>query len=180
DSDDGIFKGEPNGEILKNFEESEGDSEIDVVPDTMFEEESHKTNGGEASVGRNKMRSEDPFNIYDLLNKEKEDNKNDSNAADSLKYPPSFIPREYVEVGEEQSNQRNGSVRESGKGIWSIHEEEEDSKAMKSHSKKKIKGRCHGISRFGSWPDLGLCKVTNCTGPKIQEGPLNYMILMWD
>ncbi|GJQ95008.1 RNA-directed DNA polymerase, eukaryota, reverse transcriptase zinc-binding domain protein [Tanacetum coccineum] len=57
DSDDGIFEGEPNGEILKNCEESEGDSEIDVVPDTMFEEESHKTNGGEASVGRNKMRA---------------------------------------------------------------------------------------------------------------------------
>nr|GEU83588.1 nucleotide-binding alpha-beta plait domain-containing protein [Tanacetum cinerariifolium]GEX36990.1 nucleotide-binding alpha-beta plait domain-containing protein [Tanacetum cinerariifolium] len=117
--------------------ESEGDSEINVVPDTMFEEESHKTNGGEASVGRNEMRSEDPFNIYDLLNKEKEDNKNDFSAADSLKYPPGFTPREDVEVCEEQSNKRNGSVRESGKGIWSIHEQEEDSKAMKSHSKKK-------------------------------------------
>ncbi|GJV85462.1 RNA-directed DNA polymerase, eukaryota, reverse transcriptase zinc-binding domain protein [Tanacetum coccineum] len=47
--------------------------------------------------------------------------------------------REDVEVGEDQSNQRNGSVRESGKGIWSIHGEEEDSEAMKSHSKKKSK-----------------------------------------
>ncbi|GKF56500.1 hypothetical protein Tco_0166840, partial [Tanacetum coccineum] len=56
---------------------------------------------GEAFVGQNEVWSEDPFNIYDLLNKKKEDNKNGSSAADSLKYPLGFTPREDVEAGVE-------------------------------------------------------------------------------
>nr|GEW00566.1 pre-mRNA-splicing factor CWC22 homolog [Tanacetum cinerariifolium] len=167
-----------------NYHESEGDSEIDVVPDTMFEEESHKTNGGEASVGRNEMRSEDPFNIYDLLNKEKEDNKNDSNATDSLKCPPGFTPREDVEVGEERSNKRNGSVRESGKGIWSIHEEEEDFEAMKSHSKKKSKEDV--TESVGNWvPNdkmfliISVCAPQELTKKKMLWDYLSHVIANW-
>nr|GEV74118.1 RNA-directed DNA polymerase, eukaryota, reverse transcriptase zinc-binding domain protein [Tanacetum cinerariifolium] len=137
-----VYQGEPNGDDLRNGEDLEGDNDIDAVPDTMFEEKSPKTNGGEAFVGQNEVRSEDPFNIYDLLNKKKEDNKNGSNAADSLKYPSGITPREDVE----QSNQKNRSVRESGEGIRSTHEEGKVSEAMKSDSKKIIKERCYKIS----------------------------------
>nr|GEX36580.1 UvrD-like helicase, ATP-binding domain, P-loop containing nucleoside triphosphate hydrolase [Tanacetum cinerariifolium] len=46
DSDDDTFEGEPNGDNLRNGEDLEGDCDIDVVLDTMLEEESPKTNGG--------------------------------------------------------------------------------------------------------------------------------------
>ncbi|GKA64535.1 RNA-directed DNA polymerase, eukaryota [Tanacetum coccineum] len=160
DSDDETFEGEPNGDHLRNGKDLEGDSEIDVVPDTTPKEESPKTNGGEASVGQNEVRSEDPFNIYDLLNKKKEDNKNGSSATDSLKYPLGFTPREDVEAGVEQSNHRNGSVRESGEGIRSTHEEDEASEAMKSDSKRKSKedvmeSVCSGHFKKSKTPRLG-------------------------
>ncbi|GKA24079.1 RNA-directed DNA polymerase, eukaryota, reverse transcriptase zinc-binding domain protein [Tanacetum coccineum] len=95
----------------------EGDNEMNAVPDTLFEKELSKSNGGEASVGQSEMQPEDPFNIYTLLNKKKEDNKKGSSTNDSLKYPLSFTPREDVETDVEQSNQRNGFVREIGEEV---------------------------------------------------------------
>nr|GEZ58993.1 RNA-directed DNA polymerase, eukaryota [Tanacetum cinerariifolium] len=61
DESDDDDEGEPKGVML-------GDSDVEVVPDTMFEEVLPNANGGDApSVGNKEMHSEDPFNIYDLL-----------------------------------------------------------------------------------------------------------------
>ncbi|GJZ99205.1 RNA-directed DNA polymerase, eukaryota [Tanacetum coccineum] len=117
ESDDENFEGELNEDILRNDEDLEGDNEMNAVPDTLFEDELSKSNGGEAFVGQNEMQSEDPFNIYTLLNKKKEDNKKGSSTNDSLKYPPGFTPREDIETDVEKSNQRNGSVREIGEEV---------------------------------------------------------------
>ncbi|GKA85401.1 nucleotide-binding alpha-beta plait domain-containing protein [Tanacetum coccineum] len=71
ESDDESFEGEPNGDNLNNGDDVRGDSEIDEVPDTIFEEKLSNTNGDESSVENKEMRSEDPFNIYDLLKTKK-------------------------------------------------------------------------------------------------------------
>nr|GEY77765.1 RNA-directed DNA polymerase, eukaryota [Tanacetum cinerariifolium]GEY78006.1 RNA-directed DNA polymerase, eukaryota [Tanacetum cinerariifolium] len=60
------------------------DNEMNAIPDTLFEDELSKSNGGEASVGQNEMH---------------------------------FTPREDGETDVEQSNQRNGSVKEIGEEV---------------------------------------------------------------
>nr|GEW19921.1 RNA-directed DNA polymerase, eukaryota, nucleotide-binding alpha-beta plait domain protein [Tanacetum cinerariifolium] len=114
DSDEEHSEGELNGDIVRSNEDLKGDNEKDVIPDTVFEDNLPKSHDGEASVGQNKVQSEDPFNIYILLNKKKENDEKISVTHDSLKYPPGFTPKEDVETNVEQSKKRNGSVREVG------------------------------------------------------------------
>nr|GEX65242.1 RNA-directed DNA polymerase, eukaryota, reverse transcriptase zinc-binding domain protein [Tanacetum cinerariifolium] len=71
ESDDESLEVEPNGDNLNNGNDMRGDSEIDEVPDTIFEEKLSNTNGYESSIENKEMRSEDPFNIHDLLKTKK-------------------------------------------------------------------------------------------------------------
>ncbi|GJV26507.1 nucleotide-binding alpha-beta plait domain-containing protein [Tanacetum coccineum] len=160
ESDDESFEGEPNGDNLNNGDDVRGDSEIDEVPDTIFEEKLSNTNGDESSVENKEMRSEDPFNIYDLLKTKKIDNKKGSKDADSLKYPPGFTPRDDIEGGEVQSIKRNVPVDERDEGTHNIHKEVEASGAKKSDSKKNSKGDgmesvCSGHFKNSETPHSG-------------------------
>ncbi|GJX07773.1 hypothetical protein Tco_0195705 [Tanacetum coccineum] len=116
DTNDETNEEDPNGEDigLKISSTWEGDNDVEVVPDSKFEEDLHKTNVEEVSVGKNDASSEDPFNLYDLLNKKKDDNNKGSNADDSLKYPPCYTPIDVKEAIEEHSNMRNKPKRASG------------------------------------------------------------------
>nr|GEY80864.1 nucleotide-binding alpha-beta plait domain-containing protein [Tanacetum cinerariifolium] len=60
ESDDDDDEGEPKGVML-------GDSDVEAVPDTMFEVLPNANRGDAPSVGNKEMHSEDPFNIYDIL-----------------------------------------------------------------------------------------------------------------
>ncbi|GKD64802.1 nucleotide-binding alpha-beta plait domain-containing protein, partial [Tanacetum coccineum] len=110
ESDDESFEGEPNGDNLNNGDDVRGDSKIDEVPDTIFEEKLSNTNGDESSDD------------------------------DSFKYPPSFTLRDDIEGGEVQSIKRNVPVDERDEGTHIIHEEVEASGAKKSDLKKNSKG----------------------------------------
>ncbi|GJT76395.1 hypothetical protein Tco_1043120, partial [Tanacetum coccineum] len=69
----------------------DGESDIKEVAETTFEKEQSSGNVKEDYVGEQKdTRSEDPFKIYELLNKNKEKNNGDYNSDDSLKYPPGY------------------------------------------------------------------------------------------
>ncbi|GJZ94948.1 hypothetical protein Tco_0667151 [Tanacetum coccineum] len=89
DTDDEINREESNGEDveLKKFSNWEEDSEVEVVPNSKFEEELPKTNVEEVFVGKNDANSEDPYNLYDLVNKKKDDNNKRASVEDSLKFP---------------------------------------------------------------------------------------------
>nr|GEZ54607.1 RNA-directed DNA polymerase, eukaryota, reverse transcriptase zinc-binding domain protein [Tanacetum cinerariifolium] len=119
ESDDESLEVEPNCDNLNNDDDVRWDSEIDEVPDTIFEEKLSHTNGDESFVENKEIRSEDPFNIYDLLKTKKIDNKKD---------------------GEVQSTKRNVPVDERDEGTHNIHEEVEASEAKKPDSKKNSKG----------------------------------------
>ncbi|GJX07771.1 hypothetical protein Tco_0195703 [Tanacetum coccineum] len=138
DTNDETNEEDPNGEDigLKISSTWEGDSDVEVVPDSKFEEDLHKTNVEEVSVGKNDASSEDPFNIYDLLNKKKDDNNKGSNADDSLKFPPGYTPIDVKEAIEEHSNMRNEPKRASGECFHSIQEEDAVFGIKKSSSKK--------------------------------------------
>ncbi|GJW81292.1 RNA-directed DNA polymerase, eukaryota [Tanacetum coccineum] len=85
---------------------SDGDSDVEGVPETKYEEELQQVNAEEDYVGKEKSTSEDPFNIYDLLNKKQSDKKERPCAEDSLKYPPGFTP---IDVTEGQFKKDEGS-----------------------------------------------------------------------
>nr|GEV32492.1 RNA-directed DNA polymerase, eukaryota, reverse transcriptase zinc-binding domain protein [Tanacetum cinerariifolium] len=68
------------------------DSDVEEVSETKFEEEMPNSKLEEVYVGQKNSRSEDPFNIYGLLNKKHGDITTDSCVDDSLKYPSGFTP----------------------------------------------------------------------------------------
>nr|GEX89406.1 nucleotide-binding alpha-beta plait domain-containing protein [Tanacetum cinerariifolium] len=96
ESDDESYEDEPNVGDFKNVEDLEGDSDGDAVPDTKFDEEPHIQNDAEVSVGQNNVQSEDPFNLYELLNKKRDGTTKDFNSDDSLRYPLAFTPRDNI------------------------------------------------------------------------------------
>nr|GEV58834.1 RNA-directed DNA polymerase, eukaryota [Tanacetum cinerariifolium] len=82
----------PNREDVKNVEDLEGDSDGEIVPDTKFEEDFPNQKGKEDSVGQGNVQSEDPFNIYELLNHKRSVIDKNSKSKESLKYPPGYTP----------------------------------------------------------------------------------------
>ncbi|GKG59874.1 hypothetical protein Tco_0607502, partial [Tanacetum coccineum] len=72
-----------------NYEDVAADSEVEKVSETIFEkEQSEAHNTDECNIGQLETRSEDPFNIYDLLNKKQENIIGDTNSNNTMKYPP--------------------------------------------------------------------------------------------
>nr|GEW50432.1 hypothetical protein [Tanacetum cinerariifolium] len=92
ESKDGSYEEEPNGGDFRNVEDLEGDSDGEVVPNTKFEEESQKQKDEEVSVRHGNLQSDDPFNIYELLNHKRSAINKFFNSKDSLKYPPGYTP----------------------------------------------------------------------------------------
>ncbi|GKE71555.1 hypothetical protein Tco_1529627, partial [Tanacetum coccineum] len=70
------------------YETVEGESDVEEVSGTIFEnEQSQAHKKKDLNIGQNDIRSEDPFNIYDLLNKKQDNIIGCSSSNDSLKYP---------------------------------------------------------------------------------------------
>ncbi|GKD40540.1 hypothetical protein Tco_1260747 [Tanacetum coccineum] len=128
---------------LNDEDSKSGDEHSEEVPDTVFEKESPRSKGGEDSVGQSDKQSEDPFNIYPLLNKNTRDNNKGSSTNDSLKYPPGFTPGEDGEAEFEKSNKRNSADKENGsKNNWSMKGGIES--GVSSHFKKAVPPRTGG------------------------------------
>nr|GEX95956.1 nucleotide-binding alpha-beta plait domain-containing protein [Tanacetum cinerariifolium]GEX98960.1 nucleotide-binding alpha-beta plait domain-containing protein [Tanacetum cinerariifolium] len=83
DDDDESDNGFKDGDAkVQDGGRCENDSDEVEVPETVFEE----------SLEQKVNRSEDPFGIYLLLNKNKDKSKNIKPPDNSLKYPPGFTP----------------------------------------------------------------------------------------
>nr|GFC80561.1 nucleotide-binding alpha-beta plait domain-containing protein [Tanacetum cinerariifolium] len=74
------------------------------IPDFMEDnDEVDDSKGEEDSVGQGNVQSEDPFNIYELLNHKRPVIDKNSNSKESLKYPPRYTPTGTKEaIGEKQ------------------------------------------------------------------------------
>nr|GEX33098.1 nucleotide-binding alpha-beta plait domain-containing protein [Tanacetum cinerariifolium] len=87
-----------------------GESDVEEVSETIFENEQSQANKkDDLNIGQNNIRSEDPFNIYDLLNKKQYNIIGGSSSDDTMKYPPGFTPTVATEV---QSNAFNEAKNE--------------------------------------------------------------------
>nr|GEY83226.1 hypothetical protein [Tanacetum cinerariifolium] len=94
--EDDIFEGVDKPNIDNSEEEFEDEN---VVPDTVFDDGSVKPSVVENSSGNQGNKSEDPFDLYPFLNKNKGEKNKDSNCSESLKFPPAFTPSVEKEVG---------------------------------------------------------------------------------
>ena len=90
-SNDGII--DENGG-KHNASNVEGESDLEEVAETIFEKEQSPANMKADCIGIQKgTHSEDLFNIYELLNKNKDNNNGDLNSNDNLKYPLDLLPQ---------------------------------------------------------------------------------------
>ena len=88
-------------------EQVQGENDVSRVPDIVFEEENPKSKDGDVSSDQNGIQSEDPFNIYHLLNKDMMKNNKEASTKESLKYPPGLTPREDDVGNVAMDNQRD-------------------------------------------------------------------------
>ncbi|GJZ94123.1 hypothetical protein Tco_0666326 [Tanacetum coccineum] len=145
---------------LKKCPNWDEDSDIELVPDSKFEEEIPKTKDEDVSVGQDEVNSEDPFKNYDLLNKKEDVSNKNANEENSLKFPPGFTPNDTKEAMVEYTNKSNESKRMSGEAFHNIQEEESDSRAKKYHAKEKakedvVKSMCLGHFQNAGTPRSG-------------------------
>nr|GEY11047.1 retrotransposon protein, putative, Ty1-copia subclass [Tanacetum cinerariifolium] len=110
----------------------EGDSDDEVIPETVFDHDQgdSKNNG---VVG---IHSEDPFNIFDLLKKKKENDTAVEQSHKNFKYPACFIPKEVNKV---ISNSLDKEKEEENKGKRNCYKEELNSVVKKNSSLRTSK-----------------------------------------
>ncbi|GKC09532.1 RNA-directed DNA polymerase, eukaryota [Tanacetum coccineum] len=120
-----------------NFEDVAGDNEVEEVSETIFEKEQsqdHKMD--DCNIGQSEMRSEDPFNIYDLLNKKQDTVNGGTNSNNTMKYPPSFTPIGTTDV---QSNDFITAEKGGEERSQYTQEGKVDSEISKSHPNNNSK-----------------------------------------
>nr|GEY18779.1 nucleotide-binding alpha-beta plait domain-containing protein [Tanacetum cinerariifolium] len=86
------------GGVSENLKDLEGESDREKVPETNFEELHDKSIFEGNSVRQNDVHSEDPFGIYEVINKKKNGKNIDDKHEYSLKYPPGFTPNKEGDV----------------------------------------------------------------------------------
>ncbi|GKA71272.1 RNA-directed DNA polymerase, eukaryota [Tanacetum coccineum] len=101
-------------DIKEGDSKSDGDNDVEEVPETKFEEELQQANAKEDSVGKKNSMSQDPFNIYELLNKKQD-------------------------VTEGQFKKDEGSKKEDGECSPNIHTEEKVSGAKEKSTNSTLK-----------------------------------------
>ncbi|GKD33834.1 nucleotide-binding alpha-beta plait domain-containing protein [Tanacetum coccineum] len=107
DSEDEGFEGVFKEDFGGSEEEVQGGNDVSRVPDTLVEKENPKSKDGGVSSDQNGIQSEDLFNIYSLLNKNKMKKNKEASTKESLEYPPGFTPREDNVGNIEVDNLRN-------------------------------------------------------------------------
>nr|GEY40704.1 nucleotide-binding alpha-beta plait domain-containing protein [Tanacetum cinerariifolium] len=98
DVNDGSHKDDMHGGVSENLKDVEGESDREEVTETNFEEVPDKSIFEGNSFRQNDVHSEDPFGIYEVLNKKRDGKNIDDKHEDSLKYPPRFTPNEEGDV----------------------------------------------------------------------------------
>ncbi|GJR25987.1 RNA-directed DNA polymerase, eukaryota [Tanacetum coccineum] len=114
-------------------EEDDNDSEDEIRKEDSEAKNDDNLNYEDAAVDsevEEETRSEDPFNIYDLLNKKKENILGDTNSNNTMKYPPGFTPLNTPDDHPSQfTTKEKGGVERS----QNVQEDKQDSQTRKSH-----------------------------------------------
>ncbi|GJX67597.1 hypothetical protein Tco_0303324 [Tanacetum coccineum] len=117
-----IFRGKEGDLQVEDTGICGGESDVEEVPETLFEERlQNNNNPEEVSTGQKENHSEDPFNIYALLKNKNDIAERDNNSEHSLKYPPGYTPNDGTEA---HCKNVEDSKKESGEISQGCYEEE--------------------------------------------------------
>nr|GEV92756.1 hypothetical protein [Tanacetum cinerariifolium] len=98
-----------------------GDSDVEGVLETIFEESGQKENNlDEEHTDKQENHSGDPFSIYKLLKKKKDNVEKENNSEHSMKYPLGFTPKEGTDV---VGHFKTSTVPRTGGSILSLVDE---------------------------------------------------------
>nr|GEV85773.1 nucleotide-binding alpha-beta plait domain-containing protein [Tanacetum cinerariifolium] len=162
-SKDGIID---ENEGMHKFPNVEGESDLEEVAETIFKNEESSTNVKEDCIGVQKdTRSIDPFNIYELLNKKKDNNNSDINSDDDLKYPLGFTPATDVDVqdntideldveGDNHAHNIQDDKVESGEKKnfpFNSSKNDTDRSVCSGHFKKNVRFQVLEVQFYNSW-----------------------------
>ncbi|GKD50747.1 RNA-directed DNA polymerase, eukaryota, reverse transcriptase zinc-binding domain protein [Tanacetum coccineum] len=137
---------EENMELHKkrNLEVATDDEEI---PEIVFDQEHPDFSKKEPhSNVQEDAYSDDPFNLYDLLKKKRDDGNGDVQSDNTLKFPTGFTPKDGTHAYSKSSNK---SKREAEEGMYKFNGEEVDpdvrEKVFTQRSKEETQGStCSG------------------------------------
>ncbi|GKD71178.1 RNA-directed DNA polymerase, eukaryota, partial [Tanacetum coccineum] len=96
-SNDGTQVDEGPGESVGKCSDLEGESDSEAIPETRFEDEHMDKFDDINYIPHSKPQSEDPFGVYELLNKKKKVTNNEGDSQNSPTYPPGFTPNDNAE-----------------------------------------------------------------------------------
>ncbi|GJY85019.1 RNA-directed DNA polymerase, eukaryota [Tanacetum coccineum] len=143
-SNEGSFDENRGLRITPNVE---GESDLEEVAETIFEKEqaSVKVKEGCNSVQK-ETRSEDPFNIYDLLDKKKSAYCDIPNSDDTLKYPPGFTPETDVDAQKNESKVLDMEGDNSGHKVQDVEQESvtKNNSPLNSYKNDTERSTCSG------------------------------------
>ncbi|GJV89390.1 nucleotide-binding alpha-beta plait domain-containing protein [Tanacetum coccineum] len=129
--------------IDRNNEEMHMDNHLEVtseeedIPETIFKHGKGMSNEKEDNKGEmDDKQSDDPFNIYRLLNKTQAKDNGAMQSNGNLMYPLGLTPRE---VSEANSNMQDNSKGEENKCNRKCHEKEKEVIEKKKVSKTNLK-----------------------------------------
>ncbi|GJW97147.1 RNA-directed DNA polymerase, eukaryota, partial [Tanacetum coccineum] len=97
ESNDGTQVDEGPGESVGKCSDLEGESDSEAIPETRFEDEHMDKFDDINYIPHSKPQSEDPFGVYELLNKKKKVTNNEGDSQNSPTYPPGFTPNDNAE-----------------------------------------------------------------------------------
>ncbi|GJZ89135.1 RNA-directed DNA polymerase, eukaryota, reverse transcriptase zinc-binding domain protein [Tanacetum coccineum] len=149
DSDEEIVDvdSEKENSNLNKIFNSEGHTECEAVSETIFDNDQVMSKQGEAKKdGAEVIHSEDPFNIYDLLEKLQHGINKEAETSDAtLKYPPGFTPMADDDI---KSNSVDNLAREENASNLKVHEEKSipEVKNSRSMSPSKEEDKEYGCS----------------------------------
>ncbi|GJT09595.1 RNA-directed DNA polymerase, eukaryota, reverse transcriptase zinc-binding domain protein [Tanacetum coccineum] len=126
-----------NNEETKNKAISDVDSEVEEIPETIFEQGVQggiKSNAASEKPNEvlEEVHSSEPFNIYELLNKKNFATNETQQPEGEPKYPPGFTPHDVSEVNSNMEHNSKGKDFESNQNN---HEKVNELKIKKKASK---------------------------------------------
>ncbi|PWA84194.1 tetratricopeptide repeat (TPR)-like superfamily protein [Artemisia annua] len=137
-----------NDSVHKNTR-SEEDSDVQEIPETIFEQEHVENLKTKAKNDEMKgVQSEDPFSIYELLEKKQRNCNEGVQSEDTLKYPPGFTPRADREINSNELDKENG---EENKDVQRSNEDEADSSVRNVRNLQSAKENFKSHVGIGSW-----------------------------
>nr|GEZ79348.1 RNA-directed DNA polymerase, eukaryota, reverse transcriptase zinc-binding domain protein [Tanacetum cinerariifolium] len=135
-----------------------GDSDVEGVPKTLFEEIGQKKNNlDEEPTDQQDNHSEDPFSIYTVLKKKKDIAENENNSNHNLKFPLGFTPNEgtYVVGMHAEESKSNNIVNSSDRNVEEVHNAFSGNFSNKNSKEDVLDSVCSGHFKKSEVPRTG-------------------------